>query len=546
VKDAVLELPFDQYQRYRLVADLLRQLRGEGPQLRVLDVGGRTAVLRDFISDARIDLVDVEPSGSEGLVLGDGARLPFKDGSFDAVCGFDTLEHVPPPLRRAFVSECRRVARRWVILAGPYASERVAESEELLQRFMRGKIGHEHRYLNEHREHGLPDRDAVESQLRDAGGVITTIPHGNLDRWLVLQCLSMYLDYDAALRGVAKDFQRWYNAELYASDHAAPCYRHVVVAAFDGAASPVADRLLAPPQAPAGALAPFTRLTPALLEFDAERSRWAAERKLFEQSVDELHGNVAKHEALQAHLVAEQRRLERDLERVCAELAATQAAHAKTTDELNRDLEGHRHALQLAHDELESLRGLGHHGALLLDEVETLRRAIESERASHAIHVAHVEAALAERERDLEGHRASLAALTADLEGHRQALSNAKQENERQAVAARAELEKLAAEKAELERDLDGHRRSLATVQADLDGHRAALANALRDLDGEHAARDAAEQGLQRADAELRRMLQLANGLEHSLAKRELVYDELRRELRSRWRNLLRVFRPMS
>src|SRR6185436_11019345 len=52
----VLALPFDQYQRYRLVADLLKSVRGKGPPLTVLDVGGRTAVLRDFLPDARITL----------------------------------------------------------------------------------------------------------------------------------------------------------------------------------------------------------------------------------------------------------------------------------------------------------------------------------------------------------------------------------------------------------------------------------------------------------------------------------------------------------
>ena len=46
----VLSLPFDQYQRYRLTADILGEIRAcaSGP-LRVLDVGGRTAILRAFL-----------------------------------------------------------------------------------------------------------------------------------------------------------------------------------------------------------------------------------------------------------------------------------------------------------------------------------------------------------------------------------------------------------------------------------------------------------------------------------------------------------------
>lgn len=282
----VLALPFDQYQRYRLVSDLLRQLRGDGPPLRVLDVGGRTAVLRDFLVDARIDLVDVEPSASAGLVLGDGSRLPFQDASFDAVCAFDTLEHVPVALREAFVSEVRRVSRGWVILAGPYAHPRVEQAEELLQQFLERKLGERHRYLDEHRHHGLPVRAAVETQLEQSGARVLSIPHGNLDRWLVLQCLSMYMDYDPALRPIARDFQRFYNAELYASDHAEPVYRHVVVAALAGKALPHVEALLSVPAAPAGALRSTFEMLGELVHFDRERTWWHAVRGELERVIE--------------------------------------------------------------------------------------------------------------------------------------------------------------------------------------------------------------------------------------------------------------------
>ena len=116
----VLDLPFDQYQRYELVRALLENVRQPGESLDVLDVGGRTALLRQFLTQDRVHLVDVEPSDADGLILGSGARLPFADDSFDLVAAFDTLEHVPPPLRDDFVAECARVSRRYVMLAGPY------------------------------------------------------------------------------------------------------------------------------------------------------------------------------------------------------------------------------------------------------------------------------------------------------------------------------------------------------------------------------------------------------------------------------------------
>src|SRR5262245_54823545 len=123
----VLSMRFDQYQRYRLVADLLDALRTEGRPLQVLDVGGRTGLLRRFLPDP-IVLVDMEPSDQAGLILGSGSQLPFRDRSFDVVAAFDTLEHVPVGERANFVSECARVARNHVILAGPYQAPEVVEA----------------------------------------------------------------------------------------------------------------------------------------------------------------------------------------------------------------------------------------------------------------------------------------------------------------------------------------------------------------------------------------------------------------------------------
>lgn len=356
----VLALPFDQYQRYRLVSDLLRQLRGEGPALRVLDVGGRTAVLREFLDDARIDLVDVEPSASAGLVLGDGSRLPFQDASFDAVCAFDTLEHVPVALREAFVAEVRRVTRGWVILAGPYAHPRVEQAEALLQKFLERKLGERHRYLDEHLHHGLPARAAVESQLEKSGARVLSIPHGNLDRWLVLQCLSMYMDYDPALRPIARDFQRFYNAELYASDHAEPVYRHVIVAALPGKALPRAEEVLAKPVAPEAALRSTFDMLGELVHFDRERNWWHAVRGELERTISsyrrelerwrQMHASVEANLASVRQELAQARAYSEHLRSAYQSSEDGRKFHAARGEQLKADIE----ALKARIAELES------------------------------------------------------------------------------------------------------------------------------------------------------------------------------------------------
>jgi hypothetical protein len=276
MNDDVLSMRFDQYQRYKLVADVLERVRRSGEPLEVLDVGGRTALLRRFLPD-RVVLLDLETSPEPGLVLGSGSQMPFQDKAFDVVAAFDTLEHVPVAQRRAFVAECARVARRYVILAGPYEHPRVVEAEQILQRFISEKLGGSVRHLDEHRHHGLPERAEVEQQLAALGGKVVSLPHGNLERWLACQCAAFYMDWHPSLQELSEAFHRFYNRSLYPNDHAEPVYRYVLVAAFDGAPLPDFADLLAPPVTPSGSVALFGELVGELAAFERGRGEGASQ-----------------------------------------------------------------------------------------------------------------------------------------------------------------------------------------------------------------------------------------------------------------------------
>ncbi|MEE8469287.1 MAG: methyltransferase domain-containing protein, partial [Planctomycetota bacterium] len=323
-----MELPFDQYQRYRLIGELCRSLRADGGPLRVLDVGGRTGVLRAFLPDDRVELVDVTPSAVEGLVLGTGERLPFLDDAFDVVVAADTLEHVPPALRRAFVRECCRVAGRWAILAGPYQHTRVVEAEELLQGFLRQKLGVEHQYLNEHRSLGLPERDAVEGWCREAGAQdVHAIGHGNLDRWLGLLTLELYLDDTPALRPLARRLFRFYSGMLYPSDREGVVYRHAVVASLDGSLPPTADELFGAAELQVEAQGPIAHVLTELAAFDRERD-------VFQEQRERLEGEIARRDAdLEGH------------EESLAVARADLQGHRASLAELEQDLAGHQASL---------------------------------------------------------------------------------------------------------------------------------------------------------------------------------------------------------
>ena len=283
-----LDLPFDQYQRYGLVKALLESVRAPGERFHVLDVGGRTGLIRKFLPDDDVELVDVEPSDIEGLILGSGAQLPFKDNSFDVVAAFDTLEHVPPELRGAFVSECGRVAKRYVMLAGPYDSPRVAKAEQHLLDFLQERLKWEHRYLAEHRENGLPDAVQTRSILRAIPGArVEAFGHGALDRWLPLMMLELYIEHEGLLHGIGPSLYRFYNEHLFRSDHGTEVYRHAIVAAYGDAPMPSLSQALdAPGSAPREA-------TQLMMEMGAEILRYDSLRDTYLPEIERMHGEVA-------------------------------------------------------------------------------------------------------------------------------------------------------------------------------------------------------------------------------------------------------------
>lgn len=386
----VLDLPFDQYQRYALVGALLESVRAPGETFQVLDVGGRTALLREFLPMDRVQLVDVDPSDVDGLVLGSGAELPFQSDSVDVVAAFDTLEHVPPALRDAFVAECARVARRYVILAGPYDSPRVAEAEEILLAFLRDRLDWTHRYLEEHRINGLPDAGATRAVLEAAGAKVEVLGHGALDRWLLLMCLELYAEHEPMLRELAGRAYRLYNEHLFRSDHGDDVYRHAMVAVFGDAPVPhLRDALDAPGSAPAGATEVFRELGQELLRYDALRDSYAPE-------MERLHGVVAA--------------LKKDRDE-----------HAESLAVQGEDLEESRKSLQTLQGDLVETRKS--YETVLADlegsrsTIEALQSEAERERGEIAKVLADLQTRLGAVEADLEGHRTTLA----EVQGLREA-----------------------------------------------------------------------------------------------------------------------------
>lgn len=453
-----LQLPFDQYQRYRLVADLVGELPGS-EDFRILDVGGRTELLRQFLPDHHIQLVDVDPSEAKGLVLGSGAALPFGDNRFDVVCAFDTLEHVPVALRDDFVRECARVASGYVFLAGPYQSPGVQRSEELLQEFLQHKVGEPHRYLNEHRELGLPDRARTEELLRAAGAEVRVFGHGRLDRWLLAMCLELYLESDPLLQPLGKPFYEFYNSMVYPHDHGEDNYRHIVVAAMAGRPLPQGQRALAAPQLPQESEQVLGRFAQQILHLDAQRTVWEPERERLVGIIADLEKDLREHkESL--------RTADADLQEHQASLQTARqdlSEHQKSLQTISDDLVAHQRTLQ-------ALQGARDQQAADFQAVE---QELRGEQAKLQEYVASLESRVRELDGECEALRTHRDQLVPELDKTHQLAGRLNA----QLVEQHEELKKVTERFEGIQADLE---RRLAEIQAIAD-------QAHADLRAEHA-----------------------------------------------------------
>ncbi|MEK7602498.1 MAG: class I SAM-dependent methyltransferase [Patescibacteria group bacterium] len=88
----------------------------------ILEVGVGDRVFGDFIRNntgVGYTSVDIAPDLHPD-VLGSVTKLPFADNSFDVVCAFEVLEHLPFEEFDVALSELARVAKRAVILSLPH------------------------------------------------------------------------------------------------------------------------------------------------------------------------------------------------------------------------------------------------------------------------------------------------------------------------------------------------------------------------------------------------------------------------------------------
>lgn len=240
----LLRMPFDQYGRYKIIAELVDAFRSNlgVARLRILDVGGyqvderfgERLPLTLFLPRDDIWALDVVESSLPNYYQGDGTNMQFDDGAFDLVVSADTLEHIPASLRQKFVQELTRVSTYGIALIAPFFSNETELAEIVLYRYMATELRYKHPFLQEHRDYGLPHVPQTETWLHENGYATIAFPSGYVHSWLemmILRTLLWRLTEDDALVGAIEEY---YNRVLAPLERREPAYRHLIVAAPEG------------------------------------------------------------------------------------------------------------------------------------------------------------------------------------------------------------------------------------------------------------------------------------------------------------------------
>ena len=94
----------------------------------------------------------------------------------EAVKNLDTLEHVPPGERAAFVAELLRICADRLVLCCPLGGSEHAAAEREMQAWHERAVGAPHPWLEEHLQERPPELNELEGWVRNAAG-----PHARVD-----------------------------------------------------------------------------------------------------------------------------------------------------------------------------------------------------------------------------------------------------------------------------------------------------------------------------------------------------------------------------
>ncbi len=234
-----LGLPFDQYQRYRITAEIIRMIKGDQRErIKVLDVGGCTT-RRDrsgyflpmplFLPEDDITVLDVMDFQDPIYVKGNGLDLHFREDWFDVVVCNDVLEHILPSERKIFIENLIRVSKSYVILSTPHKTGLNERAEHHLAQFIQKRLYAVHEQLKEHNDLGLPRREEIEEILKGYEVTFSSFPSGNVYLWFLMMALKHYIMGFSHSEHLHRKMDQFYNQNLWNERGSFHAYRYFFV-----------------------------------------------------------------------------------------------------------------------------------------------------------------------------------------------------------------------------------------------------------------------------------------------------------------------------
>lgn len=229
---------FDQYQRYKHIEEIINLVR-KNEKHTILEVGANEHKnLQKFLPNDEITYLDIEVPehllNDPQYVQADATNMPeILDGTFDFVIALDVFEHIPPNLRENFVKELHRVSKKGVVIAAPFNSKAVENAEVRANHYFKQLYGSGFRWLEEHRENGLPEvKETTDFYLNNNLNFIT-FEHGSLDIWEKMIDLHFLFANKSQFHDSRFLIDDYYNHQLYEIDYGIENYRTFFVTMKD-------------------------------------------------------------------------------------------------------------------------------------------------------------------------------------------------------------------------------------------------------------------------------------------------------------------------
>ena len=218
----MINIPFDQYQRYKTASDIIENYRENRRKFTILEVGANAHKnLEKFLPNDNIIYIDIDfPDETQDshMIKGDATDMKFEDNSFDIIVALDVYEHIPVDRRNLFLKEINRVAKNGFIIGAPFDHDKTREAEYRVNSVYRSLYGSDFIWLKEHIENSLPSEAKTKDFLN-----LNEIPyimayHGNIDIWEKLMSVYFLSLKNESSQNYKQQLDTFYNKNIYPVD----------------------------------------------------------------------------------------------------------------------------------------------------------------------------------------------------------------------------------------------------------------------------------------------------------------------------------------